>query len=85
MTAKNEKTLEQARNDYSVGKNEHDGIISRVKDSKEDIAKWVVEELLMEQEVEENERKIKELKDKIEKQKMLVSNTKGRIEGVEKN
>lgn len=66
-------------------KNEHEGLRSRVKDSKEENSKWTVEERLIEQEVEENEKMIKELKDSIEKQRLLNSNTNIRIKSVEES
>ena len=84
-TAEKEQALATARNDYTMAKNDYDGVRSRIQDSKDDLAKWTVEERLMEQEMEDNEKKIKELRDEIEKQKVVNKNTKGRIKSVEES
>lgn len=84
-TAEKEQALATVRNDYAMAKNDYDGVRTRIQDSKDDLAKWTVEERLMEQEMEDNERKIKELRDEIEKQKVVNKNTKGRIKSVEES
>lgn len=66
-TAEKEQELATARNDYAMARNDYEGLQGRIQDSKDDLAKWTVEERMMEQEVEDNEKKIKELRDQIEK------------------
>jgi hypothetical protein len=55
------------RNDFTIAKNEHDGLKSRISDSQDEHAKWTLEERLIKEEYEGNEKKIKELKDNIDK------------------
>lgn len=54
MTAENEDKLAKVRNDYAVAKNEFDGLKGRINDSLDDVAKWTLEEQIIEKELVDN-------------------------------